>query len=237
MNTSFSFTRIKYLLMRYFKENWKKDVLMGLILFGVSLLSDREGDFILFIISVFFVLYSGRVFSNLKYKDNAFHYLTIPASTLERVVTNIFLIHIYYIIYVWVLVSLGALLRGCIYPNFIQNLGINEVFSSRSFVIFDIWDYLVLICLQAIFMFGSVYFKKNAIAKTLLSIAGFGLLISFIIILLSTDMFNNTTGLVLHSRLSINFLWGGLYLPKIICVASTFFFWVLTYFRLKETEV
>ncbi|MDD2623004.1 MAG: hypothetical protein PHY06_08075, partial [Bacteroidales bacterium] len=93
MDTSLSLTRIKHLLNRYFIENWKKDLYVGLVLLVIAFASNPMAGFSSFVYIVMILLYTGRIFGNLAHKESAQHYLMIPASTSEKLITNIFLSH------------------------------------------------------------------------------------------------------------------------------------------------
>jgi hypothetical protein len=104
---------------------------------------------------------------------------------------------------------------------------------------------------QSAFLFASVYFKKNAILKTILF---FTILFAIIALVIKYLGIGNMM-VVIDEHLSKNALlspdgvYNGQYLQDIISYVInkywsihylsivTVFFWVLSYFRLKETEV
>jgi NADH:ubiquinone oxidoreductase subunit 6 (subunit J) len=85
--------------------------------------------------------------------------------------------------------------------------------------------------INSIMMFGSVYFKRKAVIKTMLCILAFNFVLTVISLIL---------GWIMHKG---SFMLLGIedpaYADTIVYVAMaiiTVFFWVLSYFRLKETE-
>jgi len=118
--------RIKLLFIRYFLENKKKDILTFSMFILISIFcgatNSTEVGYFLFIILL--LLYSGRVFEMLKHPSTGGHYLMIPASLGEKVLTGIILTNIYYLGSLWIIINggifLGINIRQCIMVPFFR---------------------------------------------------------------------------------------------------------------------
>jgi hypothetical protein len=231
--------RIKLLFIRYFLENKKKDILTFSMFILISIFcgatNSTEVGYFLFIILL--LLYSGRVFEMLKHSSNGGHYLMIPASTGEKVLSGIILTNIYYLGVLWLIINsgifLGIQIRQWITPDFLVSI---ETSSDMQHLFqIDIQTGFLYFLYTSVFMFGSVYFKRQAIGKTLLSILAF---VIFFIALDSSILyyFTNSSQIYLSSNAvpvyNLN-QWMG----NVMIVCAIIYFWVLTYFRLKETEI
>ncbi len=233
MDTSLSLTRIKHLLNRYFIENWKKDLYVGLVLLVIAFASNPMAGFSSFVYIVMILLYTGRIFGNLAHKASAQHYLMIPASTNEKLITNIFLSHIYYVLLLSVFLVLGILLRALILAPLCDDT------SSCTFLIpyISFASYLSFLLFQSILVFGSVYFKKNAFIKTLLSLSAFFFFLTMLVIFIIRMNVGSMTRLAEEFDYYVRNPYPSYLIPSIISIVFTCFFWILSYFRLRETEV
>ncbi len=231
--------RIKLLFIRYFLENKKKDILMFSIFILISIFcgatNSTEIGYFLFIILL--LLYSGRVFEMLKHPATGGHYLMIPASTGEKVLSGIVLTNIYYLGALWLIINggifLGVHIRQWITPDFL--VSIETSIDMQQLFQIDLQTVILYFLYTAVFMFGSVYFKKQAIGKTLLSILA---LVIFFIALDSSLLyyFTNSSQSYFSSNIVFGSNWNG-WMGNIMTVCAILYFWVLTYFRLKETEI
>ncbi|MDD4581562.1 MAG: hypothetical protein PHH25_04240 [Bacteroidales bacterium] len=236
MDTSLSLTRIKHLLNRYFIENWKKDLYVGLVLLVIAFASNPMAGFSSFVYIVMILLYTGRIFGNLAHKESAQHYLMIPASTSEKLITNIFLSHIYYVLLLLVFLVLGILLRALILAPYCDE-SLCYTFLKFKLISFNFASYLSFLSFQSILVFGSIYFKKNAFIKTLLSIAAFFFFLTMLVIFIVRMYEGNMTLLVEEFEYYVRNPSASFYISTIISIVATCFFWILSYFRLRETEV
>ena len=229
-----SFYRIGLLFKRYFCENWKKDVIVAAIIFAVEMLTSLEqetSDISWFLLFVFFILYSGRIFGMLGKPQRAINYLMLPASGCEKLTVNLILSHFYYPVLLIVASCLG------IWASSFFCYFIYDEFTFKSIEFIKIsgteWYFVLFLLLtNAIMMFGSVYFKKAAVIKTLLCE-----LVFFKLYVISIAFFAFKLAVFENAIITTP---DQIYWAKII--SSSFmlcmiaFFWVLSYFRLKETE-
>jgi len=97
-------------------------------------------------------------------------------------------------------------------------------------------EYLHLFAAISAFLFGSIYFKKNAVWKTLGTGIGFLIGLAFFSILLFYIAFGNLKENLGNEMIHINYEFLGDY-HYIVSTTLIAFFLSLTYLRLKETEV
>ena len=228
---------ISNLIRRYFIESGKKDIhsflLIVLIIAFVSFfsVSGSIGDgMMVFLLLVMGIIYAGRIFGIFQPAGRTIHYLTIPASTAEKTIANGLLVFVYYNILLIVSLLLGNVIGGLAHKL------LDPVYTYQFFMPFDFDDLLLLLILESVYMFGSIYFKNHAVIKTSLII----LAIFFFFIILDTalvgryfihsnpenfqfaqDTFNNINGELIEYTLSI---------------LSFAFFNFMTWLRLRETE-
>ena len=231
-----SFYRIGLLFKRYFCENWKKDVIVAAIIFAVEILTSLEqqvSTISWLVLFVFFILYSGRIFGMLGKPQRAINYLMLPASRGEKLSVNIILSHFYYPILLIVASCLGIWASSffCyfIYDEF--TFKSIDFLGNTTFWGVDLWYFTLFLLLNnAVMMFGSVYFRKAAVIKTLLCEAAFFILYAIVMVLIIFKMYIHqlylTTDKIAYGNIVFSVF--------ILCVTA--FFWILSYLRLKETE-
>lgn len=234
---------IKKMIASYLIENGRRDLInisfmMMIITFILAFMTRNiTGPFV--IASFLIIYYTSRKFWQLGKASANIHYLTLPASTLDKLASNFVITNIFYVIEAFGGVFLGYLLFYLVLqlPNFSE---IN--FSFRGGL--PDWTFknniLPFYTALAIFFFGSIYFKKRALGKTILY--GIGIFFSISIICFITMWLNFrftipdfegflTTRYNFPSSGSVNSAFS-----YVFCIAIILFSYVLSYFRLRETE-
>ncbi|MBO7647427.1 MAG: hypothetical protein J6S56_04950 [Bacteroidales bacterium] len=186
-----NFQNIKRLLSAYFIENWRRDLLnYFLVLAGCAFMMsfrfvsevsagiqyiNSSMDF--WMVFAAFVLVS-YLFRHLSKTSSSIHYLTIPASTGEKVVANMFLANVYYVVLSFVAIMLGLSIAIAVVLSFKQTVVITpgEVFSNSYIIVLKaIREVLFpMFILISVAFFGAIYFKKRALLKTLGSLIVIG---------------------------------------------------------------
>lgn len=230
MNTTFSLQRVKLLLIRYFVENWKINIFFLIPIFIVGLISVSMPIYV-----VLLCFFTGTYVYNFSRSDQNTHYFMIPASTFEKFTVNLFLTYIY-LTTIFILTTFLGVISRAIFTFVIDNKNIDFLtIISMFFSQFNFKFILSVFVIQSVIMFGTIYFKKNALLKTISIIIGYLLiqLSIFIIIFVSKiEILNNEVfekifmehTLFTHSEVYFSIF--------TIC-----FFWILSYLRLRETEV
>ncbi|MBR4919142.1 MAG: hypothetical protein IKZ52_08010 [Bacteroidales bacterium] len=228
---------IKNLLKTYFIENWKTDLfqfgmLMVIVLFGTIMSSRGNLNFPIFVASIFLMIYPERLFRNLHGNSSKIHYLSIPASNSEKVLANLVLANVYYVV--------GLIVSCCL------GLGLAQLYITlRGFESLHFYTALngvgvMLLCvLLAMFFFGSIYFRR----KTTLATLGVSLLIGTIIITLyALTLWINGIILIPKDAVYNDYMWSysSYVIPDavqmIVLGLVTVFFYALSFLRMKETE-
>lgn len=229
---------IKNLFKAYFIENWKTDlfqfgILAVIVLFKTIMIGGvNELKSAIFIASIFLMIYPSRLFRNLHNNSQRIHYLSIPASNSEKVLTNMALANIYYV---------AGLILSCAI-----GLGLSHLYlTMRGFEGVHINTFLsgvgvmLILVLLSIFFFGSIYFRR----KTTLATLGVGLLIGTIIITLyALTLWVNGIILIPKDAAYNDYMWSysSTVIPDavqmVILGLMMVFFYGLSFLRMKETE-
>ena len=232
---------IKNLFNAYFIENWKTDLFQFGILAAIVLLSNLGGNdnnIPVVASSIFLMIYPDRLFRNLHSASSKIHYLSIPASTGEKVLVNMLLANIYMVAVVVLACAVGY---GLAYLYWVM-----RGFEGAAFLGPHIYPsgVLFIYTMLSVFFFGSIYFRK----RTPLSTFGVGLLIGLIFsILFSLILWVNGMMLVPKGAAFHDYVWdfdisysmsdkaSDIFGYTLFSVAIVFFY-ALSFLRMKETE-
>ncbi|MDR1346138.1 MAG: hypothetical protein LBK03_05505 [Bacteroidales bacterium] len=242
--------KIKLLLQRYFVENRRKKFQLFLIVFlGAALVYffDPAGvsgvQYTVFAIFCFVSMWiASKVFSfDISRKESAMNYLLVPANSVEKTVANLILVHIFINILLIITLFAGicfGIIIGSLYFQYSLNLSFNN-FAADFTDLFTLSNILEFLAFQSLFIFGSVYFRKGAFVKTLLALGFFFLVLLFIGIAVF-GLFRNETGYYYPSRPLNVWLDDSIIqykcLNNILNIVWIPVCWILTFFRLRETE-
>lgn len=191
MNNTFSFTRFCMLFKKHTIENaslylLSSGVLTGLLFIALGLIAYNLGGVVppgvQTVIFVFFMLFSGCIFTSISYtslgdKRKAIPMLTLPASHLEKYLVGwIYSFIIFQLVFVGVfyLVDSIVLNFGASANNPAQLL---NLFDKRYFAFIAFAIYMAL---HAFTFWGAIYFEKLHFIKT--SFVFFALLIVYVIL-------------------------------------------------------
>ncbi|MFP4383219.1 MAG: hypothetical protein ACLFST_10810 [Spirochaetia bacterium] len=218
---------------------------------------------------------ASMAFADIHKKPQGLHYLTLPGSTGERLISRLILVSVAWPVLLTALYSLttvagtliaeplfgnspGVFVPGAAIPYSGMLLVINSgheaetVMTSRDF-----WETLgILVSGQAVFLFGSIYFKKSAFLKVAVSSFGVFVLFGAFFALIARMVFganideiikvvNNGDTYSFISSISEKDFTPFVRLMDVFRVIWSFifylitpvFFWVLSSIRLRETEV
>jgi hypothetical protein len=277
MNQVFDLNRWLLLTGKHWNEN-KKKYLLGLvaiaalaiiwfsfrILVGPEDPMKEEQQLVTYHVGLYVIgcLYASLLFSDLADGPKGIHYLLVPASALEKLLTAIlFGVILYFICYTVVFYvvdfTMIKVANGVAHNYWEQHQGarLQQVKVINIFTGFpdmannDILIYLMLIfvAVQAAFLLGSVYFPKYSFIKTAISL--------LVIFLIGVFYVHN----VLGSMMPKGHFYEGMgaykvfqngqdrivslpsYIGRIVGFLLMYsfapIFWLVTYFRLKEKEV
>jgi hypothetical protein len=218
---------------------------------------------------------AGMAFADIHKKPQGLHYLTLPGSTGERLVSRLILVSVAWPILITALYSLttivgtliaeplfgsspGVFVPGAAIPDSGMLLVINAEHEGTTVMTGrDFWETLgVLVSGQALFLFGSIYFKKSAFLKAAVSSFGVFVLLAAIYALIARLLFAGNINDIIRMANSgdtyrfINTMSEKDFTPfmelldvfKVIWdfmffLITPVFFWILSFIRLRETEV
>ncbi len=254
MINTFSFYRLGLLLKRYFLENLHREIMFWcIIIFTFTVLDNRV--FVLIVLFVSGLIYSIRLQKDLLKGSNSLHFLLIPATHTEKLVSSIFLNTFYHLGMTVLSYSIGNLLVSLTY-HFILRIDVPvnwDLFIDTSIINVNgilhpvvnnvFWSVFGLFAFsQALFMVGSLYFKNNVITKTFLSIFGFG----FAMFLLQLILFKTYWDVkyISNALIPMFVVINDFTIPTVFKSAFVYgssilipFLWIVSYFRLTEREV
>jgi hypothetical protein len=255
MNATLDINRLGLLLKRYFIENKQRELTFWGITTVVFTLMHLAGPQEKSISVEMFLYISGfifaaRTFKIFNYTPGGMHYLLIPATHFEKLTTAILLSTFYYFAMILITYSLGTIFGTTIGNFFFESH--NPIVFGLFYSHADIYTnshapmsllnkFIFFAGIQSTFMLGSVYFKGNVIGKTFLAITAISIVLVLIEIFLLKITLNTyhldeqmmnvsiSSEQTLLSAISI--------VSKIFAYALIPFFWVVSYFRLKEKQV
>ena len=233
------------LIKAYFYENWQNDVIynflvvMAIALFSV-LLSPFDTGVALFAAIFLMVYYPCRLFSKLHKPSSRMHYLMIPATNSEKVVTGMLLANIYYVLGIALSLTIGLLLgygiMNIVRPGY--ELTLEHLFARMGN--FGGLDILMLFTGISMMFFAAIYFKKSPFWMLLLT--GFIVSLALGAIVVGTDWLNVVLTVPSEIRHG-NYYKTEHYVtksqewfPYVACCASMVYCYAMSFLRMRETE-
>ncbi len=246
---------IKKLISTYFIENWKRDLLQYFLVFagcifvmswsytgalskGILYSSSTIAFWMIFAV----IVLVSSLFVRLSTTSSSISFLTIPASTGEKIVAYMLLANVYCVLVAFVATLLGVSL------TIVGNLAVSNDFAipvsewiSKCYTIClkDIAAVLFpMYILVSIVFFGSVYFKRRAFLKTMgagiLIGWAFGLIAILVIRVQVPSMEFNSTNFAWRPDISEKAV---KVLAYVVGSCVIVYNYVLSFLRLRETEV
>lgn len=188
-------------------------------------------------------------FIDLHLPEKSQAYLMIPVSAAERVVERILTTNLFFILAVSLAYGLFSVVAA----------GLGELLIGRSFGFYlpvsgegleAVKGYALI---HAVFLFGAVYFRRKNLLKTLLSLAVLGMVMAFFSAFLGWIAFGDyremaVTGIFSGMTIDNNLVTSQMVrfadlartvarVGRFLTYAFTPILWVLTWLRLRETEV
>ena len=248
MNEFFSIKRFWTLLLGTFRENKYRDLRVALIAMGIIFFMTFFGFFagtmnsyspLCFPIFCVAWFVAGTTFKRLASQSSSISYMMMPASSMEKTVATIIYAQLYMLIILMVSGLIGYLMGHYVVGVINVSQAHQSLLSiSRPEIMMDDFGIRLLFgsSFLAVSMFGSVYFRKLAIVKTLLVLGAYG----FVLFLAESI----TTFLVLQ-HVSTPVVGNGWFIGQdmskclfiTMMVVGMVFFWFMTYLRHRETEV
>jgi hypothetical protein len=179
-------------------------------------------------------------FRELHEADGAARYLTLPASTAEKLAERVILLLIGWpVLVIFGMAAVSGISEAVDLLLFGRGIGFLDPFAGDAWYLAGLFA-----CSDTVFIAGAVFFRKNAFIKTVLSLAAFGFLTAILASIGSFALFGSARG---AREAAANLLLNGSFAPyqRAVHVAGRAFsygilpaFWlVFSYVRLKETEI
>ena len=257
LSAYFSLKRFYYLLRRDLFSNYRvllvamaATAAVLLVASIIAYLSNGTENFHLTFYSMILIIggfiISSTVFSELHNGQRSYVYLTLPGSIFEKYVEKLLLTSLVYVIGSVIFYFAFSLLAS----------GVNLMVFGRGTALFNPFNIEILenigryLVLQSLFLFGAVYFKKQAFIKTVSSVFGLIIALSFfgflMVRLVYWDYFSGVRDFPSYD-FSASFTfndfvnsWGSFFENLVIVLfwgITAPFFWILGFLRLRETEV
>jgi len=171
---------------------------------------------------------TSSIFDEIHSPSTAFLYLTLPATTLEKLTSAWFITSVLFTV-----VSLVSFFVFGLILQFYTQLTIT---SDTSFTLFNpfrekmVFTFLSYFCYNSVFLFGAIYFKKNNFLKVI--VAAILLFVAvFFVVSISLFLFGQSFSL----QLSIGNIGERTY--YVINALIFFLFMLLAYIRLKNKQI
>jgi len=254
MIKEFSIKRVALMLIRYFFENMNREIMFWAIITLLFTILDHR-NFVILVLFASGIISSVRLNKELLKGPNGMHYLLIPATHAEKLTANILLNTVYHFIMILISYSIGNLLISFIY-HFILKMQIPvnwDLFQVTTPTLTDgfiqtsvqnvFWSILGYFALsQAVFMLGSLYFRQNAVPKTIFSIAGIGILLLIIQLFFFKTLWD--VKYISNAIFPMFVMISDSNLPKLISTvifSGSYlllpFLWIVSYFRFTEKQI
>jgi hypothetical protein len=220
----------------------------AVVAFAVAILETINywSDISILACMVFIIVIAGVFFQSSLKRNNCTHFFTLPVTAGEKFFHAIVVLIILMIVLQVMLIAgtyAGYLIRPVF--NNVENPSVVDEISVLKLTVLPIEGYLFFAAVVATFLFGSVYFKKNAFLKTLAigagSFIGIALLYNPLLLFIAFGSSNPFTGGGYSYAITgkVQMLDFPFYEPYtwLVLSAIALFFLSLTCLRLKETEV
>ena len=207
--------------------------------------------FLLFVIGCF---YASQFFKDFTDKSSAIHYLMIPASSLEKFLCGfLYTVIIFFCVFTAVFYLVDSIMVGLanafhpIYKSGAKAEIVNVFYEEGIYEVF-LYVFSGFFAIQSAFFLGSIYFNKYSFIKTVISLFIGFLLFYFLLYFLNETLLPNGTfddDLGIYRIYKENEEDVVVQLPgfvntltrNLILFGFPPFFWIVTYFRLKEKQV
>ncbi|MGV3529839.1 MAG: hypothetical protein ACO1OO_13145 [Flavisolibacter sp.] len=248
MNQFFSFERFRLQVLKHWADNQKRYMLALLastgLLFAWFVLNffwlqddieDVQQGTYFFVLFAGGAIYTSQYFSHLASKTKASNLLLLPASTFEKLLCAIFYTVVLFYLVITASFYIADVLAVAV-TNALADAGgkakLINVFSLDFFYFYN--DHqklnflLFFLSIQAVFLLGSVHFKRYSLIKTLIS--------CFLIALTGMALLYTIHVLVTPVDIDEEMPNGMVMLLIVLAYAVAPLLWLASYFRLKSKQ-
>ena len=176
------------------------------------------------------IIYASKIFSVFQPAGRAIHYLTIPASTMEKTIANGLLVFVYFNVLLVVSLLLGNAIGGLAHKL------LDPSYHYHFYMPFSWGNLIFVLIFESIYMFGSIYFKQRTAIKTSLVIIA--IFLFFIVLdttLVGRYFIHSNPENIQIAEETLNNINGEL-IEYVASILTFVFFNFMTWLRLRETE-
>jgi hypothetical protein len=242
------------MLKRYFIENKNKEIMYwGILILVFTLVHKAETAVTIMYIMGF--IFAAKQFKIFAYTPGGMHYLLIPATHLEKLISNILLVTVYFFSMIVIVYSIGNIAGTSLYNllfshsdpvtwEFFNSTNSHSFGNSIDLIQGNAFLSMIVTFLtsQSIFMLGSVYFKRGALGRTWLALFALTIILGIIEVFILKGLFGgmssirnmNSISIMSGNSTTITMIENGF---KIFSYLLIPYLWLVTYFRLTEKQV
>lgn len=257
MNIEFNTRRLILLLKRFYLENAQRELNYWLIVTAVFALIFTQPDSARAFLYISGLFFAARQFKFFSYTPSGMNYLLIPATHFEKITASLLItVPFYFLMFLFTYIlgtTIGVTVSNIVFGtefmysyDFITQARSVPIFGPvmSEFTKIDVFNtFGTFAFIQSLFLMGSLFFKRNAAVKSMLSVTVFGFLLLMFQLLIfkvfygsfsinSSDMmvsgFNPDTSIFVNALTIIY---------RVLSWVSVPFFWLVSYFRLTEKQV
>ena len=247
-----NFNNIKSLFRAYYYENGRRDLFQMAVMAALAFLSSAfvENTHFPTLFTVSMMIFVVQFFTLLRSKTGSVHYFTLPASTGEKFLFAVLMVNVVGVLQYYIAIVLGSILGQLCHDLMFNLLNLSNItalvwpsvtWHNHHIALF----LLTLYTLVSMFFFGSIYFRRGGVRKTILIV--FLVSLGLFIIMLLTFKVNMWMAFPFGTRfvdvdwslVSIGFLPQQLdetTLAYIVEGVTILYCYVLSFLRLRETE-
>jgi hypothetical protein len=247
-----NFNNIKSLFRAYYYENGRRDLFQMAVMAALAFLSSAfvENTHFPTLFTVSMMIFVVQFFTLLRSKTGSVHYFTLPASTGEKFLFAVLMVNVVGVLQYYIAIVLGSILGQLCHDLMFNLLNLSNItalvwpsvtWHNHHIALF----LLTLYTLVSMFFFGSIYFRRGGVRKTILTV--FLVSLGLFIIMLLTFKVNMWMAFPFGTRF-VDVDWSLVSLdimPQnfsertfayIVEGLTIVYCYVLSYLRLRETE-
>jgi hypothetical protein len=247
-----NFNNIKSLFRAYYYENGRRDLFQMAVMAALAFLSSAfvENTHFPTLFTVSMMIFVVQFFTLLRSKTGSVHYFTLPASTGEKFLFAVLMVNVVGVLQYYIAIVLGSILGQLCHDLMFNLLNFSNItalvwpsvtWHNHHIALF----LLTLYTLVSMFFFGSIYFRRGGVRKTILTV--FLVSLGLFIIMLLTFKVNMWMAFPFGTRF-VDVDWSLVSLdimPQnfsertfayIVEGLTIVYCYVLSYLRLRETE-
>ena len=168
---------IKNLFRAYYYENGRRDLFQMAVMAALAFLSSTfvENTHFPTLFTVSMMIFVVQFFTLLRSNTGSVHYFTLPASTGEKFLCAVLMVNVVGVLQYYIAIVLGSILGQLCHDLMFNLLNLSNItalvwpsvtWHNHHIALF----LLTLYTLVSMFFFGSIYFRRGGVRKTILTV-------------------------------------------------------------------